>query len=306
MIMNTSDKPLVSVVVCTYNRSALLRSCLDSLAVQSADRAAFEVLVVDNNSTDDTFEVAGSFSGNFRVIRECRQGLSVARNRGWVEARGGYVAYIDDDAKAYEGWIQAICDFAARRPEVKAFGGPYDPFYLYPPPAWFPPEYGGHDLGREERPVMLGREWITGSNMAFRKDVLPGVGGFDENLGMNGTRTGFGEETNLLLKVKESGGDVWYVPSMRVSHLVRPEKFQLRYLLAGCYHVGRNHCLTFRIKRSLGNILLSLMVTAVKAGGGICLGWRRPFKRTLFSSLSPLLNEAGALVEYFRGNKGTP
>lgn len=300
-MFDPSGSLTLSVVVCTYNRSDILGSCLQSLAAQNAERELFEVVVVDNNSTDRTFEIATSFAEqfrNFRVIGEPKQGLSNARNRGWLEARGDYVAYIDDDAIAYEGWVSAICDFVGRRPEVGVFGGPFDGFYLSDPPGWFPPEYGSLDMGSEERPIAIGKEWIIGLNMVFRKELLPRFGGFSDKLGMNGTTTAFGEEINLFLLMHEGGEQIYYVPSVRVRHLVRPEKTSLFYLISAGYLSGRNHGLTFRVERSLREILASLLFTGVKGVLLFGTAWRRPFKRTLYYALSPLAGELGALMEY--------
>lgn len=300
-MVDRSGAVTLSVVVCTYNRSDILGSCLQSLVAQSAEPEKFEIVIVDNNSTDRTFEIATSFAEHFRnirVISEPKQGLSNARNRGWLEAQGEYVAYIDDDAVAYEGWVSAICHFVQRRPEVGVFGGPFDAFYLSDPPGWFPAEYGSLDLGSAERPIVIGKEWIIGLNMVFRKELLLRYGGFSDKLGMNGTTTAFGEEINLFLMMHEGGEQIYYVPSVRVRHLVRPEKTSLFYLVSAGYLSGRNHCLTFRVKRSLCDILASLLFTGLKGVLVFCTGWRRPFKRTLYYSLSPLAGELGALMEY--------
>ena len=134
--------------------------------------------------------------------------------------------------------------------------------------------------------------------MVFKKELLLSFGGFNDKLGMNGTKTAFGEEINLFLMMHEAGEQIYYVPSVRVRHLVRPEKTSLSYLLSAGYLSGRNHCLTFRVKRSLCNILASLLITGVK--GVLIFGsaWRRPLKRTLYYSISPLAGELGALMEY--------
>ena len=101
----------ISVIVCTYNRAYLLKNCLRSLVDQLVETSTFEVIIVNNNATDDTEEVAKSFTEkypNFRYIIEPNQGLSNARNRGYKEAKGEYVAYIDDDARAYTDWVENI------------------------------------------------------------------------------------------------------------------------------------------------------------------------------------------------------
>ena len=98
----------ISVVVCTYNRAHILPGCLESLVAQTLDSKLFEVVVVDNGSIDNTKEVAETFVGKFsrfKVVSALQQGHSFARNRGWQEARNPFVAYIDDDARAYPDWL---------------------------------------------------------------------------------------------------------------------------------------------------------------------------------------------------------
>ncbi|MDH3661367.1 MAG: glycosyltransferase, partial [Alphaproteobacteria bacterium] len=131
------DEPLVSVVVCTYNRADLLRVCLDSLTCQNA--GGFEIIVVDNNSTDQTRTVAASFAQRVPPVRyvfEPEQGLSAARNRGWREARGRYVAYVDDECRMPVDWIGNMTEtIQAHQPEM--LGGPYDACFDGPPPDWY-------------------------------------------------------------------------------------------------------------------------------------------------------------------------
>src|SRR5690349_3554566 len=100
--LSCPDRLRVTVVVCTFNRASLLIGCLSRLAEQAGPQTASEVLVVDNNSSDNTTESVKPFCERyawFRLAVENKQGLAQARNRGWQEARGEYVAFIDDDAR---------------------------------------------------------------------------------------------------------------------------------------------------------------------------------------------------------------
>ena len=99
---------LFSVVICTYNRASLLPTALQTVCEQALDCTEYEVLVVDNNSTDETRFVTESFMQRYSNVRYCfepQQGLSYARNRGWREARGKYVAYTDDECKVPPQWL---------------------------------------------------------------------------------------------------------------------------------------------------------------------------------------------------------
>ena len=116
-----------SVVICTYQRADLLKTALQSLCQQSLDCAEYEVIVIDNNSTDHTQAIAEAFVNrlpNFKYHLEPNQGLSHARNRGWREAQGTYVAYIDDECKVPGRWLEAAKRLVdERNPGV--LGGPF-------------------------------------------------------------------------------------------------------------------------------------------------------------------------------------
>lgn len=296
-----STNILVSVVVCTLNRAQLLQKCLESLADQDISVRRYEVIIVDNGSTDDTGEVINRFLcnyGHFRCMKEEQPGLSFARNRGWREAYGHYVAYIDDDARACPDWISSIVEYVGRHPDAGVFGGPYEGFYLVPRPEWFPPEYGCLDLGDQERPIALGSEWITGSNMVIKKELFHRYGGFDVRLGMSGEKCTYGEEVNFFLSLHDKGIQIFYTPSIKVKHLVAEYKMSLKWLLFSGYSIGRHYELTFNVKRSL----LSHLSTLITACGGAVLTLLRPasmpLKRRLFYSFHRVYYEVGAVVEH--------
>jgi cellulose synthase/poly-beta-1,6-N-acetylglucosamine synthase-like glycosyltransferase len=246
--------------------------------------------------------VAGRFVSmyrNFRVVREENQGLSHARNRGWREAIGGYVAYIDDDAIALPDWVAQINAFTERRPRVLAFGGPYDSFSLVPVPAWFPPEYGKWSLGEKERPIDVGIEWINGTNMIFKKELLSDLNGFNSKLGMSGTRISYGEETNLLLELQKCKIPVYYVPTIKVQHLIADYKMRLTWLLFSSYKIGRCSALTLGVQRSLYAHLSNIVINIFTGVTKMLNSGAEPFKKRIFVSFSPLFIELGTLVEYF-------
>jgi glucosyl-dolichyl phosphate glucuronosyltransferase len=106
-------RPQLTIVICTYNRAALLQKALASLVVQTLPAAQFEVIVVDNNSTDDTAVVCAAFAAQhptllLRHVVETKQGLSHARNGGFAAAEAEYVTYLDDDAIAAPDFAEQI------------------------------------------------------------------------------------------------------------------------------------------------------------------------------------------------------
>ncbi|MDO8445564.1 MAG: glycosyltransferase family A protein [Deltaproteobacteria bacterium] len=294
--------PLISVVVCTYNRADLLSGCLRSLAEQTLDKSLYEVIVVNNNSTDNTLETAEGYAAihtNFRVVSETRQGLSHARNRGYMEGRGEYVAYIDDDAKAYPDWILQMKSFIERHPDIKVFGGSYDAFSLVDIADWFPPEYGSLDLGDEERPIRVGHEWITGSNMVIRKDLLSSRGGFNINLGMKGNTISYGEETRFFLDLAAVKVPIYYVPKMKVRHLIAEYKLNLKWLLLSNYSIGRCMTMTFNKRQSLLTLIVNIGYVSVKAIIKMFSFESIPFKRRIYYSFAPVFIQIGVLIDYF-------
>ena len=233
----------LSIVICTHNRAGLLPVVLRSLADQTAPRDRYEILLVDNGSTDSTRQTAESFLPslpNLRYVYEAEIGLSSARNRGWREARAEYVGFLDDDCKAPADWLSNALRVAKEiRPDV--FGGPYYAFYNSPKPAWFKDEYGSHVQGDSPR-ALKENEYLNGGNMFIRREVLQSHGGFRADLGMKGEQIAYGEETQFFRRLRSERQDtvLFYDPSVFVYHLVRAEKMKLwsaprRFFVSGMY-----------------------------------------------------------------------
>ena len=233
---------LISVVVCTFNRAGLLAEAIDTLCHQTLDPSLYEIIVVDNNSTDDTGVVMGNFlgRGNVRYCLEPQQGLSHARNRGWRKAQGEYVAYVDDDCRMPSQWL-AVATEVITNLSPGIFGGPFFALYNSPKPAWFRDSYGSYSLGDEPRSLGI-HEYIYGGNIFFRRSLLRELGGFNPDLGMSGCRIGFGEETSLqrLARKVMPNEVIYYDPRLYVYHLVRPEKMSLLWMIRACFADGRH------------------------------------------------------------------
>jgi len=231
----------LSVVICTHNRCKLLQPCLESVVSQECDPWTFEVIVVDNASTDATKNVALDFSrqtGRVRYVYEVQKGLSRARATGLRQATGRYIAYLDDDAVAHPGWCEAICQTfeqlsAARFSEVVALGGPVEPVFESGRPSWLTAEleplYTVLDLGKALR-IFPPRCLPLGANMSFRREILR-VHPWDENLVTC-------EEAELFDRLTAKGFTCVYVPTMRVSHFVPSWRCTIQWLLARHHSEG--------------------------------------------------------------------
>lgn len=237
----------LSVVVCTRNRAELLADCLRSLTAQTLDPSRFEVIVVDNDSTDDTRQVAAVFMAgapNFSLIFEPEPGHSQARNRGWRQARARYVAFIDDDCIADAHWCERIIHaFVAVEPPPDAVGGKVLPRFESPPPAWFSSDLEvrqfGSSAGYQEQCAAYG---FSGANMAFPREVLEQLDGFSLRFGMVDGRLRMGEDTDFFVRMRTRGRRrFWYDPDIQVSHMTPADSLRLsgrlrRSFLCGCSH----------------------------------------------------------------------
>lgn len=250
-------KNKLSVIICTYNRCHLLRGVFDSLVNQSVDKELYEVIVIDNNSTDNTQEITEDYVkryDNFRTVIEKNQGLSNARNRGYQEAYGDYVAYIDDDAKATPEWCEKIINaFLNVNPEPVAVGGEILPFYEQKPPAWFKDELEiktyGKRTGFLEMPV--GKCGFFGSNMTFKRDILEKYGGFSPEYGMSGENIGGCEETELFLRICKKDPYFWYDPEILVFHLVSPRAMSIYHRFCRTWKSGKH---SFLLNKSINEV----------------------------------------------------
>jgi glycosyltransferase involved in cell wall biosynthesis len=236
---------LFSVVVCTFNREKLLPKCLDSLCNQTISHTQYEIIVVDNASTDNTPSIVADFKSKFpnhsiNRILEGKQGLGYARNTGWKQATGRFVAYIDDDAIAGVEWLQQASEIImSLQPTPICVGGPIGVYFTTPQPEWFKEQYEIRTMGDEPRFLAAG-ESFSGSNMIWDKSYLVRFNGFDVNKGVTGEYISVGEETALFRRVWSDipGANFFYSPRLKIQHFVAPVKLTLRYRWKRAFIIG--------------------------------------------------------------------
>jgi len=243
-LKNSNKKILLSVIVCTYNRSNLLKSCLKSLIKQTLNKNLFETIIVNNKSTDNTQKVIEAFTKNqskFRVVYEKKQGLSHARNSGWKEAKGEYVAFIDDDAKASFDWCEKILvAFKTVKPQPVAVGGVYYPIYETTPPNWFTDDFEIRSWGVKAGFLLppRARYGFSGSNMAFKREILEEYNGFSSNYGVVGNIFRSGDETELFSRIYKQESRFWYDPRIIIFHWTPKYKFKISYRFIRAFRSG--------------------------------------------------------------------
>jgi len=239
----------ISIILCTYNRSHSLKTVLESIQrLNGSPQLSWETLVVDNNSTDATKEVVGSFvddaRGNFRYIFEGRQGKSYALNSGIEAARGEILAFTDDDVIIDPDWLLNIKKTFVRY-DCAGIGGKIIPVLPGKKPSWirtdtptpFMNVLGGFDWGEE---CFQLKRSIFGANMAFSKKVLMKHGLFRIDLGPTKENTmGKGEDSELSQRLLDRGEKLMYVSDAVIYHRVQKEKMTKKSFQTWYFNHGR-------------------------------------------------------------------
>ena len=239
---------LLSIVICSYNRASYIGDALTSLYEQSSGLDAFEAIVVDNNSTDNTAEVYDAWRaahplGNFVYTTEKQQGASFARNTGAAVAKGSWLCFMDDDAVATPDYVKNIIHHIQDQPFIVGFGGRIIPKYIPAEPNWMS-YYVSSLVGNfDYAPTACAFEngkYPLESNMIVKKEVYDAIGGFNTALpGVVGTLRIGGEGKELFFKIMALGHTIYYDPSICVHHVVEVKKLTSEYMYRVASGIGR-------------------------------------------------------------------
>ncbi len=229
---------MITVVIATRDRRDQARTCVESVLAQDPPPA--EVVVVDNGSSDGTAAALdGRFGGRIRIVREARRGVWHARNRGIDEARGDVVAFIDDDAVAEPGWLAALAA-CLRETGAAGVGGPALPDWECPPPDYIARSakalsyMGVFDLGPERRRLGGLRDYLIGTNCAFRRSVFDA----GERLQAMGWGRSVGGDDFEFSRRIAARLPVYYEPRAVVRHRIPRRKPRLRGLAGLGFDAG--------------------------------------------------------------------
>ncbi len=276
----------ISVIICTYNRHEYLEKLLNSLISQDFPPHEFEIIVVDNNSTDNTKqaidEVKKGSPVKINYVLEKRQGLSHARNRGIREASGRIVAFIDDDAVAEKNWLKEIVTtFEDVNPVPGCVGGKVLPVWEASRPEWLSESLLTHlsilDLGESPRWIEE-NEFVCGTNMAFLNQSVEDAGFFETRLGRRGKSLISNEEALLFHKLRMVGGKIYYQPRVIVNHVIPKERIKKRWFFKRAFAQGISDYIFNILKpqatsRKYNNInYFSIFIKIVKAFVNIAFG----------------------------------
>lgn len=272
-----NNLPSITIAICTYNRADYLRDTLHDLSIQSADSTDFEILVVNNNSTDHTFNVCEEFVNkhpdlNIHTVIESNQGLSFARNRCVKEASSNYILYIDDDVHLENTFVETALGYIKKHPDTNCVGGRIFVSFDGEDPAWIPgelmPMFGLHDLGEENRQYPA-TNFPRGGNMMIQKEVFKKYGGFDTNLGRTGTELLGSEEKEFFERIRKNDVQLHYVGELKLWHRIGPARLQTSYLKNQSIGIGRSERL--RVKGSITQTSIKFMSELLKWGGSLFL-----------------------------------
>lgn len=252
--------PEISVIICTYNRDKYIYRTLEHIARNGFPAERYEILLIDNNSTDRTFTYCQKFRENFsdvnfRYFQETRQGLSFARNRGIREAQGEILLFLDDDAFMQENYLHQLTLYLKDYPDTAAFGGKITPEYESGKvPVWMSKWtyswVSAIDKGREVC-LFEGRSYPIGANMGFRRTALP-ADGFNTSLGRNKGNLMGGEEKDIFHRLKANKARVYYFPKTEVIHVIPEKRTTPAYIRQMASGIGKSERLrTLGISRKV-------------------------------------------------------
>ena len=301
----------ISVIVCTYNRCESLAKALNSVADQTLpESAAWEVLVVDNNSKDDTRKVVESFRcewpGRFRYIFEPQQGKSHALNAGIRAAQGVILAFVDDDVMVDPMWLQNLTAHIGTDGSQGA-GGRIVPDRTFSAPRWLAvagryalAPLAMFDLGNEARDLT---EPPFGTNMAFRKTMFEKYGGFRTDLGPRPGSEIRNEDTEFGWRLLASGERLRYEPSAVVYHAIPESRVRKKYFLAWWFDKARADVRQFGIPADVNRFCGIPLHLFRRIGVGTMrwMGAVEPSRR--FSCKIKVWAMAGEILECYRQSR---
>lgn len=305
-----------TILICTYNRATFLRDTLDSIArLESPPRISWDVLVVDNNSSDETRKVVESHIASYpvalRYVFEPTQGKSNALNTGIRATSARTIVFTDDDTRVRPEWLDAAVRPLLERVDIDYTGGPVRPLWGAPRPAWLDERgnLGGtiavKDHGSEPFIFEERRRTPLGVNMAVRRSLIERVGGFRPDLGRIGESLLGQEQAEFFYRSRAIGARGLYVPAMVVDHIVPASRLTRRYFRRWWYWKGVSHA---RLHRLHNQTELGLDLTRVARLAGVprfvftnAIRDMGGYLDCLFSGASPRRMEHAMMLAYALG-----
>lgn len=232
---------MLSIAICTFNRATQLRHLLHNLAsLTGLSERVIEILLIDNNSSDDTADVVREFESSLPIhyYFEAKQGLANARNRALKECKGSAIWFLDDDTCTTADSLAAYCHALSRYSDYEYFGGPIVVDWQQQKPKWLTSDnlvilqglFGAYRLHDKEVDYQLDSSGPYGANFVVRRSLFSRLGGFNPDLGVKGDELGRGEESEFFARALHAGAKGRYLPQAIVYHRFQQERIGVRYL----------------------------------------------------------------------------
>ena len=237
---------MISIIICTYNRQKFILKTLQCLREQDFPASDFEIIIINNNSSDNTKAICTDFMNQspglqINYVEEYNQGLSYARNRGIKEAKGTIITFIDDDAFAVPGFLKSIHGFFSQNSSVLALGGKVKPEFETGKPSWMSPFLmplvAALDMGQGIK-EFTGKSFPVGANMSFRAEVFERFGLFNNDLGRKGNSLLGSEEKDFFNRLKKASVKIVYLPEAEVTHVIPPIRVTMEYIKRQAIGIG--------------------------------------------------------------------
>ena len=254
-----TPNPFISIIICTYNRMEYLPNCLEHLKNQTAKKEFYEIIIIDNNSSDKTELICKDYIQknseiNVTYFLEKKPGLSNARNRGIKEAKGDILCFIDDDGFATDNYVKIISKYATNinYSNYIAFGGKVIPCYNKgKEPKWISKYISGLvsevDLGTKVK--SFNKKYPAGCNMVFRKEFFENHGGFNVDLHTRG------DDKYIFQKLRDNKYKILYVPELKVSHFIDDYRLEKNFIIRLSKIIGQSEAIRLKNK----NIIFKMM-----------------------------------------------
>ena len=254
-----TPNPFISIIICTYNRTEYLPNCLEHLKNQTAKKEFYEIIIIDNNSSDKTELICKDYIQknseiNVTYFLEKKPGLSNARNRGIKEAKGDILCFIDDDGFATADYVKTISKYATNinYSNYIAFGGKVIPCYNKgKEPIWISKYISGLvsevDLGTKVK--SFNKKYPAGCNMVFRKEFFENHGGFNVDLHTRG------DDKYIFQKLRDNNYKILYVPELKVSHFIDDYRLEKNFIIRLSKIIGQSEAIRLKNK----NIIFKMM-----------------------------------------------
>ena len=299
----------ITVIICTYNNCQLLENTLKTLEKQETSSGIkWSVLVVSNNCNDQTSYITQKYIQNnpilFRVVEEPTQGLAYARRRGVQETTSELIAFVDDDCLLSCDWVEQAVNFFQQHPEAGAVGSRVQLLWEVEPPSellQFQGYLSSYDLGDSPQQV---NTYLVGAGLVVKRSALLDSGWLDKItlVGRNGKTLTAGDDSEIVLRIRNAGYQLWYNPCMQIEHYIPKKRISIDYLCRLLYGIGKTRPVLYVLHHNLKITTLVKLNFFVNSIYYIVRIWISMIYRNLFKENSSTLAQQRIYLSDALGN----